>query len=83
MIQRRCHLTGNPCSVDCIPVLCLYKQENAELDTVDFLRNLAERLLRVPVMYGTDQGDVDRLNRIAAELERAEDKAPDPPRDWD
>lgn len=33
-----------------------------------FLRDLAERLMGVPVMYGTDQGDVDRLNEIAGRI---------------
>lgn len=40
-----------------------------ELNSVDFLRDLAERLMHVPVMYGTDQGDVSRLYDIARELE--------------
>lgn len=31
----------------------------------DYLRDLAERLMRVPVMYGVDQGDVDLLYAIA------------------
>lgn len=35
-------------------------------DTGTFLRDLAERLFRVPVMYGVDQGDCDRLLEIAA-----------------
>ena len=30
-----------------------------------FLRDLAERLYRIPVMYGVDQGDIDRLYEIA------------------
>ena len=37
-------------------------------DDVTFLRDLAERLMHVPPMYGTDQGDSDRLIRIAADL---------------
>jgi hypothetical protein len=35
----------------------------------DFLRDLAERLMRVPVMYGVDQGDADRLVRISLWIE--------------
>ena len=35
-----------------------------------FLRDLAERLMRVPVQYGVDGGDIDTLNAIAAEMER-------------
>ncbi len=41
-----------------------------ELNNVDYLRDLAERLMHIPVMYGTDQGDVSRLERIAKYLER-------------
>jgi hypothetical protein len=41
-----------------------------ELPTVEYLRDLAERLMRVPVMYGTDQGDVDRLLAIARLVEK-------------
>lgn len=36
---------------------------------VEFLRDLAERLFRVPVMYGVDQGDSDRLYQIAKAME--------------
>lgn len=35
----------------------------------EFLRDLAERLRHVPVMYGTDDGDIDRLLVIAREVE--------------
>lgn len=41
-----------------------------ELNDTEYLRGLAERLMHVPVMYGTDQGDVSRLYRIAERLER-------------
>lgn len=34
-----------------------------------FLRDLAERLWEIPVKYGVDQGDIDRLNTIADDLE--------------
>ena len=40
---------------------------------VEYLRDLANRLMRVPVMYGTDQGDVDRLHRLASKLESKEE----------
>lgn len=36
---------------------------------VEFLRDLAERLFRIPVMYGVDQGDSDRLYQIAKAME--------------
>ena len=35
----------------------------------EYLRELAERLMSVPIMYGIDQGDVDRLIEIANQLE--------------
>lgn len=41
-----------------------------EKSDTEFLCDLAERLMRIPVMYGTDQGDIDRLNEIARKLER-------------
>lgn len=40
-----------------------------ELNSAEYLRDLAERLMRVPVMYGTDQDDVNRLCEIARELD--------------
>lgn len=44
-----------------------------ELATLaDRMRDLAERLMRIPVMYGVDQGDVDQLIEAAAEIERLE-----------
>ena len=43
----------------------------------EFLRDLAERLMRVPPMYGTDQGDVDKLNELAKALEAADSRAKD------
>lgn len=42
-----------------------------EKSVPEFLRDLAERLMHVPVMYGTDQGDASRLQEIAGELEAA------------
>jgi hypothetical protein len=35
----------------------------------EFLRDLAERLMRIPVKYGTDQSDVDRLYHIARQFD--------------
>ncbi len=41
----------------------------AELkEDVAFLRDLAERILHVPVMYGVDQGDSDRLRMLASRM---------------
>jgi hypothetical protein len=39
---------------------------------VEFLRDLAERLMAIPAQHGTDQGDVDRLQHIASHLEDGE-----------
>lgn len=46
-----------------------------EPTNAEYLRDLAERLMRVPVMYGTDQGDCYRLYEIARELETLEQYA--------
>jgi hypothetical protein len=43
-------------------------REDRELTDEEFLFNLSERLMFVPVMYGTDQSDVDRLYNMAAAL---------------
>lgn len=40
----------------------------------EFLRDLAERLMHIPVMYGVDQGDADRLDDIARKLEQTEEE---------
>lgn len=55
-----------------------------ELATLaDRMRDLAERLMRIPVMYGVDQGDVDQLIEAAAEIERLEKLAKrEPPAYW-
>jgi hypothetical protein len=42
--------------------------DDVEVAPAMFLRDLAERLMRVPAFYGVDQGDVDRLNAIAADM---------------
>ena len=36
--------------------------------TSDWLRDLAERLRQVPVMYGIDDGDIDRCMYLASKL---------------
>jgi hypothetical protein len=38
----------------------------------EYLRDLAERLMRIPVVHGTDQADVERLQFIASHLEDGE-----------
>lgn len=43
-----------------------------EITNSEYLCDLAERLMHVPVIYGTDQGDVDTLRRIAREIEHLE-----------
>jgi hypothetical protein len=40
----------------------------SELGDQEYLRNLAERLMHVPVMYGTDQYDCDRLLELARKM---------------
>ena len=40
-----------------------------ELSDVDYLRNLADRLFKVPAVYGVDQYDYERLLEIAFCLE--------------
>lgn len=41
-----------------------------ETTTVNYLRELATTLMNVPVMHGTDQRDVDRLNELASHIEK-------------
>jgi hypothetical protein len=43
-------------------------REDRELTDEEFLFNLSERLMFVPVMFGTDQYDVDRLHAMAVAL---------------
>lgn len=38
-------------------------------DDARYLRDLAETLRRIPVMYGTDDGDIARLHEIAKRLD--------------
>lgn len=40
-----------------------------ELNDPYYLRDLAERLRNVPVMYGTDGYDIDRLQEVAKNIE--------------
>jgi|JI10StandDraft_1071094.scaffolds.fasta_scaffold906808_1 hypothetical protein len=40
-----------------------------ELPAAEYLRDLANRLMHVPVEYGTDGYDIDRLAEIAREIE--------------
>lgn len=47
-----------------------------ELTNSEYLHDLTERLMHVPVMYGTDQGDVGTLHRIANELTKHDNGAP-------
>ena len=44
-------------------------ENDEELTDPQYLRDLADRLFKIPVMYGTDQYDCDRLEWIAKELE--------------
>lgn len=46
------------------------KERNGEeLNDVQYLRDLADRVFCIPVKYGTDQYDMERLYRIARDLE--------------
>lgn len=47
----------------------LENEDPVELPVVAYLRDLSERLMDIPVMYGTDGYDIDRLNEIARDLE--------------
>jgi hypothetical protein len=38
----------------------------------EFLRDLAERIMHIPVCHGVDGGDSDRLCWIADKIEKAE-----------
>jgi hypothetical protein len=44
----------------------------SDYSDVEHLRDLAERLMSIPVMYGTDQGDTDRLLESARRIETLE-----------
>lgn len=45
------------------------QQEDKISTPVEFLRDLAERIMHVPVMYGVDQGDTERLISIARAID--------------
>ncbi len=40
-----------------------------ELNNIDYLRDLSDRLGCVPVMHGVDQYDMERLRKLARRLE--------------
>lgn len=42
-------------------------------DDAVYLRELAERIMRIPVMHGTNQADCDRLLAIARDLQEQEE----------
>lgn len=46
----------------------LPEQSGRITTNVDYLRDLANRLMQVPVMYGVDQGDANLLYAIATQL---------------
>jgi hypothetical protein len=39
------------------------------LEAIEFLKDLANRVMHIPVIHGTNGYDVDRLNRLAKQLE--------------
>lgn len=41
------------------------EDETRELPAKEYLKDLAERLMRVPAVHGVDGYDVDRIYRIA------------------
>ena len=43
-------------------------EREGEMTDAEYLADLSERLMGVPIMYGTDQSDCDRLNEIATKL---------------
>lgn len=47
-------------------------QDLTEKSDADFLRDLAETLYHIPVMYGTDGYHVDRLREIATKIQNKE-----------
>lgn len=54
-----CHNKGRQQTVD----------RRAMSDSTKYLQDLAETLRRIPVKYGTDDGDISRLYEIARETE--------------
>lgn len=45
-------------------------EEEAERPDHEYLHELSTRLHQIPVMYGVDGYDVERLRQIAAKLEK-------------
>jgi hypothetical protein len=52
------------------------------MNHAEYLRDLAERLMRVPVMYGTDQSDCSKLYDIANDIAYLYE-APEPEKNHD
>ena len=44
-------------------------EEYQEMSPADFLRDLSNRIMHIPVMHGIDQYHADRLNEIARDIE--------------
>ena len=42
--------------------------EDNELNNSDYLKDLSERLRNIPVMYGIDGYDIDRLRSMGTEV---------------
>lgn len=42
---------------------------DAPENTAEYLRHLADVFFQIPVMYGIDEGDCDRLKEIATSME--------------
>ncbi len=49
-------------------------KEWVELLPSEYLKDLAQRIFRIPVMYGVDQYDYERLNEIARDLAQQQKK---------
>lgn len=44
-------------------------EDETEMSNAEYLRDLSDRLREIPVMYGVDGYDCDRLRWIARDLE--------------
>lgn len=42
---------------------------NTEKTPAEYLRDLAERIMKIPIKYGTDQGDCEELYALAQQIE--------------
>ncbi len=49
--------------------MAIEEVDDDELGTAAYLRDLADRIMHIPTMYGVDTYDIDRLGRIAAHVE--------------